>query len=150
MREWKRNNREKAINSQKKYRAENPEKIRAYRRTYRSLHPGKYNGDSKKWRQANPEGYREHNRRSERRRRARRADNGYSFYTTDQILEKYGAICYICEEPIDLSAPRKAGLPGWEKGLHIDHINPIYYGGEDSLDNVAPTHAKCNLTKATK
>ena len=150
MREWKKNNRDKVLEDHRKYRQKNPDKIRAYQQAYRILNPGSGTGSAREWRKRNPERYREHNNQGDRRRRARRKNNGYSFYTVEQVLQKYGAICYICENPIDLTAPRKNGLPGWEMGLHIDHINPIYYGGEDSLDNVAPTHGKCNLTKATK
>jgi 5-methylcytosine-specific restriction endonuclease McrA len=36
------------------------------------------------------------------------------------------------------------------KNLHIDHVIPISKGGTDTLDNVRPSHAKCNLSKGNK
>ena len=37
-----------------------------------------------------------------------------------------------------------------ESGLHIEHFIDIALGGPDTLENVRPSHAWCNLTKAPK
>ena len=68
-------------------------------------------------------------------------------YSDQQVLETYGTNCHICSLPIDLDAPRKTGDPGWEKGLHIDHVYPLSKGGLDTLENVRPAHGKCNVIK---
>lgn len=71
-------------------------------------------------------------------------------YTYAEVLNLYGTNCHICLDPIDLNAPRNVGRDGWEKGLHIDHVIPMSKGGEDTLFNVRPSHAKCNIIKNDK
>jgi 5-methylcytosine-specific restriction endonuclease McrA len=56
----------------------------------------------------------------------------------------------LCNTAVDLNAPRKSGIPGWEKGLHIDHFIPVSKGGPDTLNNVRPTHGLCNIRKHAK
>jgi 5-methylcytosine-specific restriction endonuclease McrA len=68
----------------------------------------------------------------------------------EQVIELYGTICYLCNKEIDFTAPRNCSGQNWENGLHIDHVIDIQYGGADSLDNVKPTHALCNINKAPK
>lgn len=84
------------------------------------------------------------------RRRARVKGNGWAPYTEEQMLDKYGTICYLCNQEIDLQAPRSSGAPGWEKSLWKEHVVAIANGGSDTLDNVKPSHALCNLNKGTK
>lgn len=86
-------------------------------------------------------------RQFSRTRRARKKNNGTEYYTESKVLELYGTDCYLCNTPIDMSASRRCGDPGWEKGLHIEHVIDIALGGPDTLDNVRPSHAICNLTK---
>lgn len=83
----------------------------------------------------------------DRRRRAKVLENGYEPYTLQDVLDKYGTICHLCEEEVDLTLPRLSGTPGWQLGLHVDHVIPISKGGPDTLDNVRPSHAICNLGK---
>ena len=113
---------------QRKYWAKNAKKLRAYHSAYDRSRPDKALA-------------RVH------RRRARKLNNGVGVYTRQNVLERYGNICLICNLPIDLSISGKPGSPGWENGLHIDHILPISKGGPDTLENVRPTHGKCNLTR---
>ncbi len=82
-----------------------------------------------------------------RRTRARKVGVDYGYYTDQDVLDLYGAICHICNEDIDLNSPRKCGDPGWEKGLHIDHVHPISRGGADTIENVRPSHGRCNVIK---
>ncbi len=69
------------------------------------------------------------------------------FYSANTVINMYGTDCHLCGGAIDLNAPRKAGEPGWEKSLHIDHVSPISKGGHDTLENVRPAHGKCNVKK---
>lgn len=84
--------------------------------------------------------------RERAKNRKRRASHSVS-YNELQVIATYGIDCNICGLEIDFMAPRKCGIPGWENGLHIDHLLPISKGGPDMLENVRPTHALCNLTK---
>ncbi len=98
---------------------------------------------SRDWRKRNPE----QRRVQEHTRRARKAGVYSEPYTDNDVLEMYGTNCHICLDPIDLEAPRWNIYPGWELGLHIEHVIPIVMGGEDTLKNVKPSHGICNLQK---
>lgn len=69
--------------------------------------------------------------------------------TTD-IVSTYGTTCHICLEPIDMFAPRKVGVPGWERGFHREHVISLADGGANTLENCRPAHGICNLTKKRK
>jgi len=121
-------NREKRKEYIRKYNQENRERVNAVKREYARKHP-------------------EIDRNKNRRKRALKRNNGFEKYTETQVLELYGTDCYLCNTPIDMSASRRCGDPGWEKGLHIEHVVDIALGGPDTLSNVRPSHAKCNLNK---
>ena len=128
---------------------------------YYEANKDKYLVWSRAWRSRNIETSRTRNREyyknnkdqnliKSARRRARVRGNGITPYTLDQVLDYYGAVCYLCEITIDLTLPRSARQEGWEYGLHLDHVIPISKGGQDCLGNVAPTHAICNLSKGDR
>ena len=83
-------------------------------------------------------------------RRLRILENGSEPYSVTQVLLKYGKDCHICLTPIDLKASRRIGVGEWFLGLHIDHLVAIANGGADTLSNVRPSHAICNLKKGSK
>ena len=130
----------------KRWREANPEKQRAAVMRCRDAKPEKYKATRKQYDDTHPEKKRE----SARRRRARKRGNGFSFYTEEQVIEKHGTNCYICGEPIDMTAPRRVGKPGWQRGLHIEHVTAIDNDGRDDLENVKPSHGLCNLRKGTR
>jgi len=70
---------------------------------------------------------------------------GWEHYTVEMIIERWGTICYLCNEEIDLEASRRN-----PEGLHLDHVIPISKKGCDIIDNIKPTHAHCNLSKSDK
>jgi len=146
MRAYYRKNRETMLQKAKEYYAVNKDELRPAR---------------KKWQQENLDRHRGYNQKSYqkdpaktlvrvRARKIKMMGNGIEPYTLEQVLEEYGSVCYLCEVSIDLTLPRKIGVAGWENGLHLDHVTPISKGGPDCLENVAPTHAICNLTKRGK
>lgn len=98
------------------------------------------------WRKANPG----MNNTYSRNRRALEKGSRFEKYKESEVLDLYGTNCYLCDMPIDLNAPRSAGIPGWKTGLHIEHFIDIALGGPDTLDNVRPSHGWCNLTKPQK
>lgn len=73
----------------------------------------------------------------------------YEPYNRMQVIEQYGAICHLCQESIDINISRKVGQQGWERSLHIDHVIPLSKGGEDTIRNVRPSHALCNMRKGS-
>jgi 5-methylcytosine-specific restriction endonuclease McrA len=68
-------------------------------------------------------------------------------YSMFEILLMHGTKCHICNGSIDYSAPRIVGRKGWQNGLHLDHVIPLSKGGSDHIENVKPSHAKCNISK---
>jgi hypothetical protein len=160
MKDWYVNHPE-AKEVQREWARKNPDKIRKYQETYYERFPDKKKEKQRRYRVNQPEAsrrrsreyYRRHPetaRAAWRRRRAALANVESSPYTTQMVLDLYGTDCYLCTEPIDLTAPRRAGIPGWELGLHIEHVVPITADGPDTLDNVRPSHGRCNLSKGPR
>ena len=141
-----------------KYFAENRESVAAVQLAYHEKNKEARNAYQREWREKNKEAasaynkeYRKNNQDkfavNARRRRARILGNRFEKYTEAQVLELYGIDCHLCMEPIDMDAPRSTGIPGWERGLHFDHVIALVNGGSDTLDNVKPSHGLCNLRK---
>ena len=66
------------------------------------------------------------------------------------MIKLYGTTCYLCDEEIDLDAPRKCGAHGWQLSFWREHVIPLVAGGPDTIENCRPSHAICNLRKGTK
>jgi 5-methylcytosine-specific restriction endonuclease McrA len=84
------------------------------------------------------------------KRRALKLNNNHEKYTLEEVLNKWGTDCHLCQTPIDLMAPRRVGRKGWENGLHLDHLVSLSNGGSDNLDNIRPAHGACNIKKGNK
>ncbi|MGW5094672.1 HNH endonuclease [Streptomyces nodosus] len=79
-------------------------------------------------------------RAQDRRRRERMRSNGSSErYTAEEIGERDGWICGLCQDPVD----RTYQHPD-PRSPSIDHIRTIAAGGTDTRDNVRLTHWGCN------
>lgn len=63
------------------------------------------------------------------------------------IIDTYGTDCYICEEPIDLTAKGRPPHENWQMAYWTDHVVPIRLGGTSDIGNLRPSHAKCNIAK---
>ncbi len=131
------------------YYAKNRERIVAHRKAIRET--VEFKEQSKAY---HAQYHKENPHKTRERRRRRRAlikSQPSEKYTEKQVLDLYGTCCHICGVEINLKISRIAGKEeGWEMGLHIDHLIPVSNGGPDTLDNVRPTHAVCNLQKHTK
>lgn len=123
--------------SARKWQQDNKERFEQTKQAYRAANKDKY---TSLWNS------------NSRKRRALRNNNGHSPYTTQEVLDRYGSLCYLCLEEVDLEAPRfyRRKDEVSAKSLHIDHVIALHHGGEDSLDNVRPAHAVCNLKKGYK
>ena len=53
--------------------------------------------------------------------------------------------CWHCGEPIDYDAHYTD-----PDAFVIDHLIPLSAGGEDVLDNIVPSHRRCNSDKGAK
>lgn len=138
---WAKANRLKVNKKQNLWRQNNPEKMDTYNNKYQ---PRK-NKTNKIWHSKN----KEKNRAYLRARRARIKGSTYEFFTEADLLKKYGSNCYICNDKIDLTASRKIGIPGWEFGLHVEHVMPVSKGGATTIENTRPAHGLCNLRKGS-
>lgn len=148
------------LNKQARY-IRDREKILAKNKEYRIANKQSILESQKAWRKSRGELQREYQREyyhknktrirnSLKRRRHTRYGVISIAYSVEQVLSLYGTDCHICGTAIDLAMSRKPGIVGWEKALHIDHVIPMVKGGNDTIDNVRPAHAVCNLSKSTK
>lgn len=110
---------------------------------YRRAHLPEQRARQAQDRLLHPERYRQY----KRDRRAREWGADSEAYTTQDIIELYGSDCHICNESIDLNAPRQIGVEGWRRGLHLDHVIPLVAGGTNTTENVKPAHGECNVRK---
>ena len=104
-----------------------------------------------------PDKFREQERRSRQinghvtsRDRAKKNGGQYAYYTRKQIIDRDGSDCYLCQEPVDFTAPHVQGQLGWETYPHVEHVVPLALGGDDTLENVKLAHAKCNIDKGVR
>ena len=132
------------------YHRKNPHKSRQTSKKYDKNNRVKRRVHEDNYKKNNPDKVREWARRSNRKREARKRDTGHTPYSEKDVLSIYGTNCHICQNPIQMDAPRQVGKDGWEKGLHIDHLYPLSKGGSDTLENVRPSHGKCNIVKQAK
>lgn len=61
------------------------------------------------------------------------------------VVGRWGSTCWLCKEPIDLSADRRG-----PSGLSVDHVTPRSKGGTDDLWNLRPAHRRCNVSRQAK
>ena len=130
----------------KKYWIANREKLTKYQKAYNKTNPEVLRRRVRKYWKKHPEKAQAYNRQ----RRAMKNGVEHTPYTKEEVLKKYGTNCHICNEPIDLKAPRALRFKGWENGLHLDHVIPISKGGPDTIDNIRPAHGLCNMKKGAK
>lgn len=142
-RTWFNNNRERHRRVVREYSEKNKDRIRQKQKEWKENNKEKHKQIMSDWKKNNRDKVRLQNHR----RKARRLNNKHEPYTEQQVLEIYGTDCYLCKSPINLNAPRRCGLPGWEDSLHLEHVVDLALGGSDTLDNVKPAHAICNLKK---
>ena len=146
----------------KDFRKNNPERHREFSKNWgiknpekkKDIHRQQYKKNSKQhikntadWQNNNPGKKRSYAIKTQNKRRAVKKMSSHVPYTVEDVLLKYSTSCHLCKKEIDFNLPRSVGKPGWENSFHIDHLIPISKGGNDTIENVRPSHALCNLRK---
>jgi 5-methylcytosine-specific restriction endonuclease McrA len=148
-RSWKARNRERISAQTKARREADPEKFRAACRRYRLTHREKVLAREREYDAKRAEYKRQYARQwqkdnparhaaNERARRAKQAGLFVEYVHPLAVLEFHDGICGICGLDVD---------PG---NFHVDHIIPIFHGGEHSYANTQPAHPACNMAKGTQ
>jgi 5-methylcytosine-specific restriction endonuclease McrA len=150
LQEYTRQNAERLSKQRKQWREDNHEALLEAKRLYREANAVELAEKQKAYAKSNPDIVKRLRNQSERRRRARLAGVNTENITDAEMLLRWGTDCYLCGEEIDLEAPRRSGQPGWQRSLWRDHVIPVSRSGHDTLDNVRPTHAICNLRKGSR
>lgn len=136
-------NKEKISKKSKDWRTNNLERERTQSALYYEANRAAIRAKHKKHYEGSPEQYLARSAK----RRAIKAGATIEEFTLSDVLERWGTNCHICGEAVDLTAPRRVGLPGWGRGLHLEHVVPLAVGGNHSLENVKPAHGICNVQK---
>lgn len=124
----------------KQWATEHREEQRQYHRDYRgSDMPGairmrEQQGTYSQRYQEGNERYAESHRARQALRRAKGAEK--ELVTIGQAMFDADGLCHLCGAPILSHAD-----------AHLDHIVPLSKGGQHTMDNLAPTHARCNQIK---
>ena len=153
-------NRDKRIAYNKAYYQENHEKLAVQKKAYREANREERAASDKAYYEANREEilvaakayhaekwandpeYRERQAAKATRRRRLLAAAKQEFYLREDIFERDGWTCQLCQEPIDPE------LRHPDSGFaSIDHILPLSLGGDDIPANVQAAHLGCNLSK---
>lgn len=145
-------NREKLIEAATEYGKRNPvdpERRRQRERAWYAATRDQRQAADAAWRAANPEAAREVNRRSQSRRRARLRGLPAEPYTMAQLIERDGADCVLCGEPLDLDAMHPEP---WAPT--VEHLEPISWGpgrsAGDVPSNCAVAHFRCNCQRSDR
>lgn len=145
MKAWWAKNPEKKKKWDSEYYQRNKDSAREYSKKYYLEHGEEMRARMKEYTQNNREKLLPMWQRNYLKRRAKLANVKSERYEKLDVYKRDNGLCYICSEQIDV-------LLEWPhpKSYSIDHIVPLSKGGDNTLDNVASTHLRCNLSKFTK
>lgn len=134
---------EEAREAAREWRESNHEQYLETKRRYREAHPEAVSEGKKKWyreMRQDPEAledWRQMQRRSSRKRRARKADNGIIEFSDEELdakLDYWAERCWMCGADMEC----------------VDHVKPIAAGGMHALCNLRPACNECNESKSDK
>ena len=161
MRKWRKDNPELYREAYRRYQGNNREKLSDQAKARRKANPEKARESVRAWRREHPE-YIENNREANRayqrmwarlerlrhpervvervnRRRARKTASQVGLVDLKAVLKRDGRQCFICKGEILL----------FDK-IHFDHWIPLSKGGPHTMENLHPTHDRCNMKKGAK
>lgn len=118
------------------WRKAHPEKVKSAKKFYRLTHPEKVKAQKDKWRVSHPEVV----RGQVQRRRARKAGVSVERFLVSEIYERDRWICQLCKKKVNkrLKYPNKLSAS-------LDHIVPLFEGGQHTRNNVQLAHWICNI-----
>ncbi len=122
---WRERNREAENERIRRWKAENPGKSAEYSRSWRERHPERVQEVRSEW-------YQSHIDEERERGRLRRVRNDPETATYVKILRLDP--CSYCGDPHE----------------HVDHVIPVFSGGENHWTNFTSACATCNQAKSTE
>ena len=129
-------NRERKLAYRKEYYAANKNKCQELTRNWARCNRAAIKANRKQWRADHPDQYRAIHKAMKHRRRARIKGQGGS-YTQEQLhecLTFFGYCCAYSGEPL---------TPGY----HLDHVQPLSKGGQNTIHNIVPSCPAANCDK---
>lgn len=124
---------EKKRQYDRKYQAEHRDVVLVYKAEYREKNKERIAEYMRNWRKNNSAKRNQHNSKYVALKNGSKVES----VNYEKILERDGMICHICELEI-------------ENDLQFDHVIPLSRGGAHSMENIKPSHARCNLRKGAK
>ena len=73
------------------------------------------------------------------RRRATQRQRYIPYQLRADVIKRDGRVCWLCGQPIAL-----------DDSLDFDHIVPVSRGGKTQLDNLRPSHGRCNRRRGNR
>lgn len=136
---WGQENAERQRDYRRRHDAENREQVREMKRRWNNANRDRINAQQRAYRAKNRDrvlqqfrewmqGHQEHFAELKRGKAPRRA----------AILQKWqlcGELCYICGEHLD------------RVDIEMDHVLPRVHEGTNDIENLMPTHKRCNRRK---
>lgn len=137
LKEWREKNieevREKEKIRARKYRAEFPERRRIINQKYSKNNKEKIAESGKRWKKENPDAV----RLMAHRRRCRKGSEVLSKGIIKKLYKLQKGKCPCCSNNLG-------------DDYHLDHIMPLYLGGDNTDNNVQLLRSVCNLNKHAK
>jgi 5-methylcytosine-specific restriction endonuclease McrA len=129
-------NADKVKKAKQKYYQENKERVLAMGRAHRKANIERYRQVSRDWRENNKDVVRALNRN--RKRKIKNAGGSHNASDILRIIGAQKSRCAGCYEMLE------------GKNYHVDHIQPIALGGDNSPSNLQILCPPCNLKKGAK
>lgn len=148
-RKWRENNIEKHLHqsrsrASKRYLLKKADCL-SYAKKYRSIEENRQKSmaRAREWTALNPEAVREHKRKNEARRRARKFNVGGTFRLNDiaELFENQNGKCAYFQYCGHVFSGSK---------YQIDHINPLARGGSNTKENLQLLCRSCNARKGAR
>jgi hypothetical protein len=147
--DFRKNNPEKHQQFSRNWGIKNPEKKKEIHDQWYKKNSQQHIKNVTNWQNNNPGKKKSYAIKTQNKRRAVKKMSSHVPYTVEEVLLKYSTCCHVCKKEIDFNLPRSVGKLGWENSFHIDHLIPISKGGNDTIENVRPSHGLCNLRKGS-
>lgn len=113
---------------------------------YRYEHQCITGNEWERWRyHNNPKRKQQCNDHSRKTNARRRTGKDARYITIQSVIDRDGAVCYLCLSPVNIGAPNTDPMQAT-----IEHVIPLSRGGEHVWENVRIACRDCNRRKGTK